>query len=102
MIQGYSQIVLILHHSLEHVVHALQVIQEVQGTSKAQSQEESKVIRRESFDMEALGAANEGLDEDDADVKRLQEDAAMDQFKTLEKFLIYWLPETLSDEMKDQ
>ncbi len=55
------------------------------------------MIRRESFDMEALGAANEGLDEDDADVKRLQEDAAMDQFKTLEKFLIYWLPETLSD-----
>lgn len=48
--------------------------------------------------MEAMGAEQEGLDEEDADVKRLQEDAAMDQFKTLEKFLIFWLPLTLQDQ----
>jgi len=46
--------------------------------------------------MEALGA-EAGLDEDDSDIKRLQEDAAVDQLKTLEKFLIYWLPETLKN-----
>jgi len=35
------------------------------------------VARKESFDMEALGA-EAGLDEDDSDIKRLQEDAAVD------------------------
>ena len=50
--------------------------------------------------MEALGAVKD-LDEEDEDIKRLQEDAVMDQFKALEKFLLYWLPKTWSKSEED-
>ena len=43
--------------------------------------------------MDVLGAESrhEGVEED-KETRRLQEDALMDSFKTIEKFLIYWLP----------
>jgi hypothetical protein len=66
------------------------VVQEVQAAQQF-NQEEYKAARKGSFDMHALGAAD-GLDEQDADIKRLQEDAASDQLKLLEKWLAYWLP----------
>ena len=52
-------------------------------------------MRKDSFDLEALGAEASDhikLNTEDADIRRLQEDAAVDLFKTLEKFLAYWLP----------
>lgn len=71
------------------------MIEEVQTAQKV-SQEEQKVARRDSFDMQALGATG-ALNEDDSEIKRLQEDAVADQFKILEKFLRYWLPNTLKN-----
>jgi len=43
--------------------------------------------------MDVLGAESRHEDvEEDKETRRLQEDALMDSFKTIEKFLIYWLP----------
>lgn len=43
--------------------------------------------------MQVLGAESRHEDgAEDKEIRRLQEDALMDSFKTLEKFLIYWLP----------
>jgi hypothetical protein len=53
--------------------------------------------------MEVLGAESRHEDgEEDKDIRRLQEDALMDSFKTIEKFLIYWLPLVIENKQVDQ
>jgi len=50
--------------------------------------------RKDSFDMESLGAEAEGDDSefvlDDEESKRLREDAMIDKFKLVEKYLMFW------------
>ena len=49
-----------------------------------------KCSRKNSFELTNLDAE---LEEEDEESRRLREDAMLDQFKLIEKFLMYWLPE---------
>lgn len=53
--------------------------------------------------MDVLGAESRHEDfEEDKEIRRLQEDALMDSFKTIEKFLIYWLPLLIENKRVDE
>lgn len=54
----------------------------------AQNQGQTAGVRKNSFEL-----TNQGLDEEDEETRRLCGDALLDQFKLIEKFLVFWLPE---------
>ena len=49
-----------------------------------------KNARKNSFELTNIDTEFE----EDEESRRLREDAMLDQFKLIEKFLVFWLPET--------